>query len=264
MDIEILINQIVQTLFLPPGISFAMMFLGLIVIRRFYATGKILLIVGFSLLIILSLPITAQGLNLILEQDDVLTIKELKKSKAAAIVVLGAGRYKNALEYPELQDSISNNALERLRYAVYLHRKSNLPLLVSGGNPGGDLQSEASIMQMALKDIFHLKAKWLDSSSSNTWNNAKFSAEILVQHGIKNIVLVTHADHMSRARMSFENFGLKITAAPLGFKARNRSSDSYTIRDFLPSAHAMSLCSSAMHEFVGYVWYLIRYKWLTL
>lgn len=264
MDIEILINQIVQTIFLPPGISFAMMFIGLIVIRRFYATGKILLILGFSLLLILSLPITAQGLNLILEQDAALTIKELKKSKAGAIVVLGAGRYKNALEYPEQQDSISTSALERLRYGVYLHAKSSIPLLVTGGSPGGEMQSEASIMQTALKNIFHLQAKWLEPKSSNTWNNAKFSAEILDKKGIKNIILVTHADHMPRARMSFENFGLKIIAAPLGFKARNRSNNSYTIRDFLPSAHAMSSCSSAMHEFVGYAWYLIRYKWLTL
>lgn len=262
MDIELLINQTLQTLFLPPGISFAMMLLGLIVIRRFYVSGKILIIIGFFLLFILSLPITAQGLNSILEQDQVLTISEIKKNKAKAIIVLGASRYKNSIEYPEHQDSISNNALERLRYAAYLHKKTNIPLLVSGGNTGGEIQSEASIMRDALKNIFHLNAKWIESKSFNTWNNAKYSAEILTPLGIKNIILVTHADHMLRARMSFEYFGLKITAAPLGFKARNRNGEGYRIQDFLPSAHAMSLSSSAMHEFVGYVWYLIRYKWL--
>jgi len=262
MDIEILINHIIQTLFLPPGISIAMMLLGLIVIQRFYSTGKFLLISGFSLLFILSLPITAKGLNSLLEQDPVLTVAQLKKSKAEVIVVLGAGRYKNALEYPEQKDSISSNALERLRYGVYLHNKSDLPLLVSGGSPGGEVLSEATIMQTALSDIFKLKAKWLDSKSSNTWNNAKFSAEILKQHSIENIILVTHADHMPRARMAFEYFGMKIWAAPLGFKARNHIDIPYTIRDFLPSAHAMSLSSSAMHEFIGYVWYLLRYKWL--
>ena len=262
MDIEILINHIIQTFFLPPGLSFAMMLLGLIVIQRFYVVGKSLLIIGFSLLLILGLPITAQGLNLILEQDEVLTLKELKNSQAKAIVVLGAGRYKNSIEYTEQIDSISKNALERLRYAVYLHNKKHIPLLLSGGSPGGETLTEASIMQTALSNIFKLKAKWLDHKSSNTWNNAKYSAEILKQQGITNILLVTHADHMPRAKMAFEHFGFKITAAPLGFKSKNRTDIPYTIESFLPSAHAMRLSSSAMHEFVGYVWYLIRYKWV--
>ena len=262
MDIEILLNKILQTLFLPPGLSFAMVLAGLFLIRYFYATGKVLLILGFSSMIVLSLPITAQGLNLTLEREDVLTIKQLKKSNAGAIVVLGAGRYKNSIEYPDKEDSISKNALERLRYAVFLHKKSGIPLLISGGSTNGEIISEASISQTTLKELFHLNAKWLESKSINTWNNAKNSYEILNKQGIKNIILVSHADHILRARMSFEHFGFKVTAAPLGFKARNRKDIPYTIRDFLPSAHAMSLCSSAMHEYVGYLWYLLRYKWM--
>lgn len=262
MDIEVLINNMMQTILLPPGINIAMMLVGLLVIQRFYATGNILLISGFSLLIILSLPITAQGLNALLETDAALNIKTLKTSKAKAIVVLGAGRYKNALEYPEKKDSISANALERLRYAVYLHKKTGLPILVSGGSPHGRMQSEASIMQDALKNIFQLKAKWLDVNSSNTWNNARFSAKILQKENIKDIVLVTHAYHIPRARLAFEHFNFKITAAPLGFKAKNRSDIPYTALDFLPSAHAMSSSSSALHEFIGYAWYVVRYIWL--
>jgi len=262
MDIEILLNNVIQTILLPPGMSIAMMLAGLVIIQRFYATGKILLISGFSLLVILSLPVTAQGLNALLETDAVLNTKTLKASNAKAIIVLGAGRYKNAVEYPEKRDSISTSALERLRYGVYLHKKSSLPILLSGGSPHGEMQSEASIMQDALKNIFQLKAKWLDVNSSNTWNNARFSAQILQKDNIKNIILVTHAYHIPRARLAFEHFGFKVTAAPLGFKAKNRVDTSYTILDFLPSAHAMSGSSSAIHEFIGYAWYLIRYVWL--
>lgn len=262
MDIEVLINNIVQTIFLPPGISIVMMLMGLLIIQRFYATGKILLITGFILLITLSLPITAQGLNALLETDPALSSEKLKTSKAKAIVVLGAGRYKNALEYPEKKDSVSKNALERLRYAAYLHKKSGLPILVSGGSPNGRMQSEASIMQDALKNILRVKTKWLDTESSNTWNNVKFSAKILQKNNIKNIILVTHAYHIPRARLAFEYFGFNITAAPLGFKARNHRDIPYTILDFLPSAHAMSSSSSAIHEFIGYAWYVIRYIWL--
>lgn len=261
MSNDIFLSHIMQTLLLPPGISIALLILGLIAITRFYTTGKILIILSFALLILFSLPITANILNGLLEPDDILSLKELKQTNAKAIVVLGAGRYKNALEYEKLTDSISSSALTRLSYGVYLHKKSAIPLLLSGGSPRGRLLSEASIMQTALKNMFGLKAKWLDGNSSNTWNNAKFSAQILAKHKIKNIILVTHADHIPRARMAFEHFGLTVTIAPLGFKAKNKD-NGYTLLDFLPSARAMNNSSAAMHEFIGYLWYIVRYKYL--
>ncbi len=262
MDIEVLLNNIIQTALLPPGISIFMMLFGLIIIQRFYTSGKVLLIGGFSLLIILSLPVTAFGLNSILEQNKPLTLKELENSHAKAIVVLGAGRYVNALEYENEKDSASRYVLERLRYAAYLQKHSGLPILVSGGSPFGGMQSEAKIMQTVLQNTFNTKAKWLDTKSSNTWNNARYSAEILKQQGIKKIILVTHAGHMSRSLMSFKHFGLQPVAAPHGFKTSSRAETGFIILDFLPSASAMNSASQAMHELIGYLWYTIRYKWL--
>jgi len=260
MDIEIFINNMLQTFLLPPGISISIIVIALLLIKRFFLTGKILLILGFTSLCLFSLPITAQGLNYLLEQDKALTIQQLKDSDSKAIVVLGSGRYKNAIEYEDQIDAASSSVLTRLRYGSYIYKKTNLPLLLSGGSPSGETISEASLMQTALKQHFNIQAKWLDPQSSNTWNNARYSYEILSKEKIKNIILVTHADHMPRSRMAFEHFGFKVTAAPLGFKASNRI-HSYTLLDFLPSANAMKLSSSAMHEFIGYTWYTLRYKW---
>lgn len=262
MDIEILLNNIIQTAFLPPGISIFMMLFGLLIIQRLYTTGKILLVTGFSLLIILSLPITALGLNSFLENDKALTLQEIKNSQAKAIVILGAGRYVNALEYEKEKDSASRYVLERLRYAVYLQKHSGLPILVSGGSPFGGMQSEAALMQTVLQNTFNTKAKWLDSKSSNTWNNARYSAEILKKQGIKKVLLVTHATHMARSLMSFKHFGLEPIAAPLGFKTSRAAESGFIVLDFLPSAGAMNSTSQAMHELIGYLWYTIRYKWL--
>lgn len=260
MNTEVLINGIIQTFFLPPGINFALIIIGLILIRRFYATGKSLIIIGFILLFILSLPVASIGLMRILEQDKPLTLKELKKSKAKAIIVLGAGRYSNAIEYQNQTDAISSNALTRLKYAVYLHKKSNIPLLLSGGSTHGELVSEASIMQTTLENYFNLKAKWLDSNSVNTWYNAEYSAKILATENIKDVILVTHALHMPRAKMAFESFGLNVTAAPLEFSAINKRFEDYTVLHMLPSSEAIRKSGAAMHEFIGYLWYLIRYK----
>src|SRR5580765_1139325 len=54
---------------------------------------------------------------------------------AEAIVVLGGGRYLDAPEYGG--DTAGPSTLERLRYGAKLGRETRLPILVSGGKPGG-------------------------------------------------------------------------------------------------------------------------------
>jgi len=54
----------------------------------------------------------------------------LEHGTAVAIVVLGADRRRDAPEYGG--DTIGGFGLERLRYAAWLHKKTGLPVLVSG------------------------------------------------------------------------------------------------------------------------------------
>lgn len=174
---------------------------------------------------------------------------------AQAIVVLASGRLSNAPE-AAAQDLPSATALVRLRYAAQLHRGSNLPILVSGGNPDGDAESEAVLMARSLLDDFGVIATWQESLSNNTTENAIYSTRILHQAGVHRLLLVTDAIHMPRALASFHyaDASMLIIPAPTMFFSTERRS----INDFLPSGEGLRRSSYAVHEWIGMLWYRLR------
>src|SRR5690606_14305765 len=126
--------------------------------------------------------------------------------RAQAIVVLGAGRERADMAWRE--DQPSHIALERLRYASRLAKATGLPILASGGLHYGQPPSEAALAAEALRRDFATPTRWQEKRSRTTWENALYSAEILKAEGIEQIVLVTSAAHMPRARWCFEQNGL--------------------------------------------------------
>ncbi len=174
-------------------------------------------------------------------------------AQAQAIVVLGGGRRASAPEYDAL-DVPSYLTLARLQYAARLQRQSGLPILVSGGSPNGEHESEAQLMARSLRDDFGVTTRWLDTQSATTAENALRSAVLLRQANLHQIILVTDAMHMPRALASFRNTGLTtIPAATVFF-----SKETATAYDFLPSGEGMRRSNYALHEWIGLLWYRIR------
>ena len=169
-----------------------------------------------------------------------------------AIVVLGAGTYFDAPEYGG--DTVSVLGLERLRLAAHLHRRTRLPVLVTGGRPDNGPVSEAELMRDVLESDFKVPVKWIESESINTRENAVFSQQILRQAGIGSVYLVTQAWHMPRAQSIFAKTGLCIAPAGTGFRTQLR----VTILSFLPSAAALHDSYLFMHEAIGLIWYRLR------
>lgn len=71
----------------------------------------------------------------------------------------------------------------------------------------------------------------------------------------KNIILVTSAFHMKRAKSLFENAGLNVFPYPVDFRV---AASTLTVMDFLPSAGALGQTDTAIHEFAGIVFYKIK------
>jgi uncharacterized SAM-binding protein YcdF (DUF218 family) len=252
-------QEIVALLLLPPGSLILIAMLGFLIYSKWTWAGSVVIITALALLIALSLPRTGQQLMASLEayatplDADGL---DLAREDAKAIVVLAGGRYANAPEFGG--DTVSRRTLERLRYGVYLHRRAELPLLVSGGSVGGEKISEAELMQQVLEQDYKLAANWQEKYSRNTFENALESAELLRAASIEHVILVTHGYHMRRAIWSFEQMGVKVTAAPMGLTTLGRRGR--TVHAYLPSARGLYLSGIALREHLGYLWYQLAYR----
>jgi uncharacterized SAM-binding protein YcdF (DUF218 family) len=177
-----------------------------------------------------------------------------EKNKSQAIVVLGGGRARVASGEGDY-DQVGPITLMRLRAAAYLQRQTHLPMLVTGGAPDGQGESEAVLMARSLKDDFSVEARWVESNAINTNQNAILSAQLLRQENIQQIHLVTDAIHMPRARWAFEHAGLRVAPVPSHFVA---SSD-FHLASFIPNAQSLKNSHYAIHEWLSLLVYRLRY-----
>jgi len=254
---EVLLIKTLQTLLLPPGLMILLMLAGYFLARRMPRIGKIMLVTGFSLLLLASLPFVANFNLRLLEGDTALPAAELAQPSAQAIVILSGGRNPDAPEYGYI-DTVNMHALERVRYGAWLHRHTRLPILVTGGKVfDSPRPTVAELMQQVLTEEYQVPVQWIETNSRNSWENAAFSQSLLKDAGINRIYLVTQAWHMPRAQMAFEAVGLQVIPAPTGFL--HGDGDAPLILDFLPSSGALMTHYYIAHELMGIVWYKLRY-----
>nr|CAA6829132.1 MAG: Putative membrane protein [uncultured Thiotrichaceae bacterium] len=249
-----LINRTIEFLLLPPGNL--LLLLGLIVLlRKRKVLICTLLALGFLQIILFSLPITANKLMAGLEQQYPPQANLWNQTPLPeAIVVPGAGRNRGAIEYDGESTSISG--IERLRYAALLHRKTGLPILLTGGQPLPNVRSEAELMRDVLVDEFNVPVRWLEKESHTTWQNAALSNKILQAESIKSAWLVTQAWHMPRSMMVFQHENITYQAASVSFGSIIPWSDLYM--NWIPQPTALTRSMIAMHEWVGLLWYKLR------
>jgi uncharacterized SAM-binding protein YcdF (DUF218 family) len=242
---------VLESIAFPPG-NVLLLGVAALMLRR----GRWLVATTALLLLYLqSAPVTVAAFTAPLERYPPLDLERLPS--ADAIVVLGGGRYSNAPEYG--RDSASDFTLERLQYAADLERATGLPLVLSGGSVQGEPVAEATIMADLLRNTFGLTAEILtETQSRNTAENAIYTKQVLEQHGWQRVFLVTRARDMPRAMRVFERNGTSPIAAPLRFDTQ-RDDGAGLLADWLPSARAMYQFREACHEYVGALWYLVRY-----
>lgn len=252
-----LINAIPRSLILPPANLFLLILIGLALWRRWPRIGRSLAGTGLALLALLSMPKVAELFVRPLERMTA-PLHAPERAGAQAIVVLGAGRLRNAPEYGS-RDIPDVTALARLRYAAHLQRRTKLPVLVSGGTvgkpPAGEpAYSLADAMATALREDFGVPVQWVEARSRDTAENAAYSAALLRADEVRRVLLVTDAMHMARARAAFERAGLEVVDAPtMFFTGQARS-----IHAWVPSAEGLRRSWYAMYELIGMGWYRLR------
>lgn len=241
------LRYLLKGLLLPPFSQIVLLLIAWRLRQQTPRLARAVFLLAVLSLWILGTPVAATWLALSLERDSALLPDQLAGLQADAIVILADGQSDTA---PEFGESISRpDQLARLRYGAFLHQRTGLPVLLSGGSVfGAEKRSLAETMAFDLTNGFAVKAHWLEISSRTTAENADFSYRILAAEDATSIVLVTTALHMMRAKWSFEQAGFSVLPAPTGFI----DPGPLTVRSFLPTAYSLKLSSQALHEWLGY------------
>jgi uncharacterized SAM-binding protein YcdF (DUF218 family) len=243
-------KAILETLALPPTGFVVLIVAGLLLRGRWRRFGRRLTWASLIALILFGMPVVSYSMLLALETG--LPLQPPADHPPQAIVVLGAEVIRAHQEKLGVRPGLLT--LDRLRTAAAIHRRTGLPILVTGGTTQPDTPPVGRVMEQSLKDDFQTPPSWVEDKSADTWQNARFSADILRAQGITSIYLVTHSWHMRRALVAFRGTGLTVTAAPTSFDEPLGPD----LGDFLPHASGWQSGYFAMHEWIGYAWYELR------
>lgn len=229
----------------PPGLNVILLFVSLFYwIASKRGLALFFLITSTMLLYAFSIPLCTNKLMHYLENKyQAIKFENVIQDKTPkAIVVLSDGKWPNG------------NALMRILYAAKLANSTKLPILVSGkGKNLVNQDSEAADMAKSLAVDFNISgAIWIEGSSKNTMENAKFTKQILEKNGIHEIFLVTNAWHMSRAVQTFNKQAINVVAVPVLSDVENNK---ITLEQFIPSANDIVKSAIFFHEYFGALWY---------
>lgn len=143
-------------------------------------------------------------------QDIYLNTPEVKITTVQnpIIVVLGGGVVD--IDNTEKLHTMSYSRMVTAYQLYHEFKKNNRPCKIVISGKGRGHKSEAELFsenfkKMGLEDADMIK----EDQSMNTYQNAKFSNEIISKMGPNSLYLVTSGFHMKRSVALFETFGLK-------------------------------------------------------
>jgi uncharacterized SAM-binding protein YcdF (DUF218 family) len=235
-------RKVLAALVLPPVGPLLLAVLGAALIGRRPRLGRGLLWSGLGLLAALSTWLAADVLVGLVDDSRPVTLEEARS--AQAIVILGGGVRRNALEYGG--DTVGRLTLDRVRYGARVARATGLPVLVTGGAPRGG-RTEADVMRATLEQEFGVPVRWLEDRSRDTFENARFTAARLERDGVKRVALVAHGFDMRRARAEFAAAGLEVVPAPTFVHARTE----FELTDLVPNVAALQASYYALYELLA-------------
>lgn len=228
---------------LPPGIFVVfLLIVGILLYRREKTIAKLLLIIAF-LFYVCIIPLTGKVLIQSLEQR----YNPPSQIKGDVIVMLGGGA---TLDTPNFDDKgqIYSEAANRLLTVLRLYQKTNLPILLSGGQVYSDSGNEAEIAKRELLSLGVPESKIiLENKSINTEENAKFTKILLNKYGLHHPVLVTSAYHMERAVLNFKKYNIDVQPYPTDYQTSRKLS--LYVNQFTPSINELTF--SAAKEYIG-------------
>jgi len=260
------LSKLLPLLIYPLGLVSLIIILVLIIEKR-NRFPKGLLIFGLIILWLGSNRWVSYGLARSLEWRN---LPPESPPQAEIIVLLGGGTEPGDPPRPMAE---VNAAGDRILYAAKLYQDGASPIiLVSGGNVdfSSDRNSTPAEEMTELLTLIGVpeEAIWQQPNSQNTYEDALYSAEILAENGIDEIILITSALHMPRSKALFEKQGITVIPAPTDFTVTEHNwgaTFNPHLGEFviyvLPNASALNLTTNVLKEYIGMAVYSLR-GWL--
>jgi uncharacterized SAM-binding protein YcdF (DUF218 family) len=249
-----LMKKILTLLFFPLSLGLELLLLGLVLLwfTRKQKTGKVVLSIGFLLLLTLSYNAVSDQLLQPLEYRYPPVLKSDDISGAGWVVVLGGGHISD----PRLPvtSRLYGTTITRLVEGIRLH--DMLPgskLVLSGGGAFDPVSDAAAMAELAVAIGVDKRDMVLESASWDTKDQARLIKSIV---GKDRFVLVTSAFHMPRSMALFQKQGMNPIPAPTGHWVEQRQKLSPMM--FFPRVSALGKAELAFHEYLGMVWARIR------
>lgn len=187
---------------------------------------------------------------------------------ASVMVLLGGGT--EPAQAPREHVEV-NGAGDRVIHAALLyHAGAADKIIVSGGGIswlGGREVPASEEMEMLLVLMGVPKDAIIQQNqSNNTYEDALYSAEILNEMGVDEIILVTSAMHMPRSVALFEHQGMTVIPSPTDFKLTQAGWDMLfhpsdvetVVMALIPNVSDLGTTTAALKEYIGMVIYSLR------
>jgi uncharacterized SAM-binding protein YcdF (DUF218 family) len=217
-------------------------------IKRRYKTGLAFLAAGLLWLVACATPVFTTWLADSLEHRypprDAATYP-----KVDAIVVIGGDSPLS--EQQDWGDEEGPIATTRVGFGYLLYKAGKAPIILLSGGSGGAQRMAAMLEQQGVPS----SALRIESRSSNTYENALYSAHMLADEKLRRILLVTSPMHMLRATASFRKQGLEVIPAPA--RTSLFVNPTATTNKWWPQRAVLWLNHHILHEYIGLAVYVL-------
>ena len=222
-----------------------------------YKLGRFSLFLGMFILFLFSIQPVSNLLVYSLEFQYQLPSDEIL-SNLDVVVILGGGMHMSGgfREYPE----VGGVTYSRLFNGIRIFKQSGArTLALCGGSLIPSTESEAEVMKALALELGVQENKIItETESRNTIENAAELAKLLSSTEKRLIGLVTSALHILRSEKAFRKQFPNDTIVPIPVNYIY-SPDQYNLRSFVPSSDAFATSNYALHEWIGIIWYYLRY-----
>jgi uncharacterized SAM-binding protein YcdF (DUF218 family) len=246
------LEKIVASFLMPPGLFILLLLLLTVYLFKKSDSRWIKLITVFFLLLFVLLS-TAFGVQLLLHPlENYAEEISVNAFERHPIVILGGG-----LNYQTKEKAApSIHSLQRLVKGYQLHRRLKTPVIYSGGVAIGQEKISESDVAADFLDSLGMEREFYisEDQAQTTFENAAYLKKWIAENEIEKVYLVTSAYHILRSAAVFEAQNIDFLAVHSGFIYDHQ----FSWLDYLPNRGALTANLSALHEWVGLLWYYLR------